>query len=93
MHAYYNTKGYRELYDHACAHPDDIQTLEDLRKLPFIEKEMIRDRLEDFSVPRLDGTYITTGETQGFHLGPIVSLKRLQRKLASKEHQYARVGW
>jgi len=92
-HAYFNTKGYRELYDQTGVHPDDIRTLEDLRKFPFVEKEIIRDRLEDFSAPMPERTYVTTGGSTGIPFGFYREPKAFAKELASKAHQYARVGW
>ena len=92
-HAYYNTKGYRRLYDQAGVHPDDIKTPDDIRKFPFVEKEMIRDHLEDFSAPIEERTYVTTGGSTGIPFGFYREPKAFAKELASKAHQYARVGW
>lgn len=45
---------YRERMDAAGVHPDDIQTLEDVRKLPFMVKADLRDSYPDklFTVPQ-----------------------------------------
>jgi len=42
-HAYDNVPFYRQSFDKAGVHPDDIQTLEDLAKLPFTTKADLRD--------------------------------------------------
>ncbi|CAD5261137.1 MULTISPECIES: phenylacetate--CoA ligase PaaK [Halomonadaceae] len=42
-HAYDNVPFYRHSFDKAGAHPDDIQTLADLAKLPFTTKADLRD--------------------------------------------------
>ncbi|WP_141440472.1 phenylacetate--CoA ligase PaaK [Vreelandella titanicae] len=42
-HAYDNVPFYRQSFDKAGVHPDDIQTLEDLAKLPFTTKSDLRD--------------------------------------------------
>lgn len=41
-HAYENVPAYRELYDAHGVHPKDFQTLEDLGKFPFTDKEFLR---------------------------------------------------
>ncbi len=92
-YAYDNTAGYRELYESAGVKPDDIRTLEDFRQLPFIEKEMIRDRLEDFSVDVPGRQYITTGGSTGIPTGMYRDSRSFARELASKAYQYYRVGW
>ena len=41
-HAYDNVAAYSELYDAHGVGPDDLQTLEDLAKFPFTDKEFLR---------------------------------------------------
>jgi phenylacetate-CoA ligase len=40
--AYTHNQFYRQLYDEAGVRPADIQTLDDIRKLPFLEKKTVR---------------------------------------------------
>jgi phenylacetate-CoA ligase len=40
--AYHQNSFYRELYDQAGVKPSDIRHLEDIRKLPFLEKRTVR---------------------------------------------------
>lgn len=42
-HAYENVPFYRQSFDKAGVHPNDIQSLEDLAKLPFTTKADLRD--------------------------------------------------
>lgn len=92
-HAYQNTKGYCQLYDQAHVHPDDIHFLEDIRRLPFVEKAIIGDALEDFSVAMKGRSYIATGGSTGIPFGFYRDQKSFPRELASKAHQYHRIGW
>jgi phenylacetate-CoA ligase len=92
-HAYENTTGYRALYQEAGVHPSDIRSFEDFRRLPFVDKEMIRDRLEEFSAPVEGRTHITTGGSTGIPCGMYRDPQSFAKELASKAHQYARVGW
>ena len=39
---YIQNRFYRELYDEAGVKPSDIRTLEDIHKLPFLEKKTVR---------------------------------------------------
>jgi len=52
-HAYDNVSAYRELYDAHGVGPDDLQTLEDLAKFPFTDKEFLRAAypFKAFAVP------------------------------------------
>lgn len=92
-YAYENTKGYRALYDNLGIAPEAIQTVEDFRELPFVEKEMIRDNLEDFSVCVPGRSYVATGGSTGIPFGFYRTGIGFARELASKASQYYRVGW
>lgn len=68
-HAYEHTSYYRELFDKLGLIPNDIQTIDDLKKLPVLTKDIIRARFNDFvpdnidQIPhRKDSTGGTTGE-------------------------------
>jgi len=53
-HAYANQKPYRAKCDAAGVHPDDLKTLEDLRRFPFTAKSDLRDAYPFgmFAIPR-----------------------------------------
>ena len=53
-HAYENVAMFRERFDAAGVHPDDMQSLEDLAKFPFTYKNDLRDNYPFglFAVPR-----------------------------------------
>ncbi|WP_300342848.1 phenylacetate--CoA ligase PaaK [Nesterenkonia sp.] len=53
-HAYENVPAYRELYDAHGVGPGDLQSLEDLAKFPFTDKEFLRRAypFKAFAVPR-----------------------------------------
>ncbi len=53
-HAYDNVPFYRDSFDKADVHPDDLHSLEDLRKFPFTVKQDLRDNYPFgmFAVPR-----------------------------------------
>lgn len=46
-HAYEHTVYYREVFDSLGLKPEDIQHVEDLKKLPVLTKDTIRSRYED----------------------------------------------
>lgn len=92
-YAYENTKAYRALYDSFGITPEAIHAVEDFRKLPFVEKEMIRDKLEDFAVHLRGRTYITTGGSTGIPFGFYRDKIAFAKEIASKAYQYYRVGW
>lgn len=53
-HAYSNVRHYKNAFDSAGVHPDDLQSLEDLSKFPFTVKSDLRDNypFDMFAVPR-----------------------------------------
>ncbi|MFS8180607.1 phenylacetate-CoA ligase [Pseudovibrio denitrificans] len=55
-HAYENVKFYKDSFDAAGVHPDDLQSLADLAKFPFTTKQDLRDNYPFgmFAVPEED---------------------------------------
>lgn len=55
-HAYDNVAHYRQTFDEAGAHPDDLTTLDDLASFPILTKEDLRQNYPFgmFAVPRTD---------------------------------------
>jgi phenylacetate-CoA ligase len=71
-HAYENVPYYRGLFDERGLKPKDIQTFNDLRKLPYLTKEIIRQSLPDLvaqNYPKSRLQYATTGGSTGTPLG------------------------
>lgn len=65
-HAYANSPFYKASFDAAGVHPDDVTTLADIRRFPFIEKKVLRERQEAVppfgdlvAVPERDIVYIS----------------------------------
>lgn len=91
--AYAKTSGYRALFEAAGVVPEDIRSLRDLRGLPFVTKEMLRDDLHAFTATTDGCDYVTTGGSTGIPFGMYRTPRAFARELASKAHQYARRGW
>lgn len=91
--AYRNTKGYQLRFDECGVNPAEIHSIDDFRKLPFLTKEMIRDDLEHFSADLPNRHYVTTGGSTGIPTGLYRDSVAFAKELASKAHQYYRVGW
>jgi phenylacetate-CoA ligase len=92
-HAYLNTIGYRELYQRLGLSPATMVELGDLERLPFVTKELLRDNLEAFSAQWPGRARVTTGGSTGIPFGFYRDPVAFARELASKAHQYYRVGW
>jgi len=65
-HAYANSPFYKRHFDAAGVHPDDVKSLADIRRFPFIEKKVLRERQEAVppfgdlvAVPERDIVYIS----------------------------------
>lgn len=71
-HAYAHVPYYRRVFDERGLKPSNIQDFNDLRKLPCLTKETIRDNLADLrpaSYPLSRLEYTTTGGSTGIPLG------------------------
>jgi phenylacetate-CoA ligase len=91
--AYTNTTGYRKLFDDAGIVPADSHSIKDFARVPFLTKEMIRDDLDAYSADIPDRFYITTGGSTGIPTGMYRDPISFAKELASKAHQYYRIGW
>jgi len=91
--AYQRAPGYRKHFESVGLLPSEIRSTTEIRKIPFLTKEMIRDQLPDFSVD-IDGrSYVTTGGSTGIPTGMYRDPVSYAKELASKAHQYHRIGW
>ncbi len=70
-YAYRNIPAYKKRWDQAGVHPRDIDTIEDLPKLPIVTRKEIQENIKDFYLPdRVESTLQTggsTGETLNYH--------------------------
>ncbi|MFW5708795.1 MAG: phenylacetate--CoA ligase family protein [Chloroflexota bacterium] len=95
--AYTRTPFYRQLYDSHGVTPDDIQSLDDLSRLPIITKSMIRENI-DAMLP--DGTnrenlvFLTTSGSTGQPVGVFQDAGTVdQVELAFIHRQWAWAGY
>lgn len=64
-HAYEHTTYYRELFDSLGLLPSDICCIDDLQKLPIIDKEIIRKRYQDLIPDNISELSYRKGRTGG----------------------------
>lgn len=64
-HAYLHTQHYREAFDRIGLHPEDIRTLEDLRKVPILPRELAQSTVAQRTAtwPEVAVTKTTSGST------------------------------
>jgi len=91
-HAYENAPYYRRVFDERALKPKDIQDFHDLRKLPYLTKEIIRENLPDLVARNYDRSkleYVITGGSTGIPLG----FYRERGVTNPKEHAFIRTLW
>lgn len=72
IHSYEHVPYYQKLFDTIGFSPYDFKDFEDLQKIPFLTKEIIRENLQDLKAqdyPEYAFTYMTTGGTTARPLG------------------------
>jgi len=71
QHAYEHVPYYTKVFDTLGLTPNNIQSLKDLQKLPFLTKEVIREHIEDLKAtnyPKSKFEYTRTGGSTGYPL-------------------------
>ncbi|RLF52064.1 MAG: phenylacetate--CoA ligase family protein, partial [Thermoplasmata archaeon] len=71
-HAYKNVPYYNKLFKKAGLKPRDVSSIDDLKKLPFLTKQIVQENREDLKAqnyPEYKFDYIKTGGSTGFPLG------------------------
>lgn len=80
-HAVSNSKFYREFYKHVDL--ESIQTINDLKKLPVLEKETVRERSQDiYTVPEEHAIPSNTSGTSGIPLRVLYTKEDVQKRMA-----------
>lgn len=92
-YAFNKSKGYKKLFTEHGINVKDLDSLKDITKIPFTTKEMFRDKYEEFSTQIKERFYTTTSGSTGIPLGMYRDPISFAKELASKAHQYERVGW
>lgn len=94
--AYYYTSFYKEKYDKAKFHPEDLNSLDDISKIPLLAKDEVRHHSKDMVDKRVDINSLYKGYTSGT-TGKALELyhdkKTTAREWASICYQWARVGY
>ena len=94
--AYYKTVFYKEKYDSAGFHPSMLNSISDLKKIPILTKDEIRNNSKkmvrsDVSISHLKKAY--TSGTTGKTLEIYEDDKTRLRELASIFYQWKRIGY
>ncbi len=95
-HAFDSVPGYQQLYRESGVTPGDINALSDIRRLPFVSKELLRDNIDDFTsraVPQWKRLYRTTGGSTGIPFGFYLMQEDIEREMAFLHSAWSRAGW
>jgi phenylacetate-CoA ligase len=87
-----NSEFYKELYKDVEI--DSIKTINDLKKLPIIDKESLRENIDDvFTIPKWEAVEGHTGGTTGKSLVVLFTPKDMMKRMALLDHFKKRVGF
>lgn len=91
-YAYENSSFYKELYRNIDI--QSIKQLSDIKKLPIIDKEMIRENINQVNtVERMGAVEGHTGGTTGKSLVVLMTLEDMMKRMAMLDHFKSRVGF
>jgi len=94
--AYERTKFYRRMFDSVGFHPRDLKSLDDMNKLPTIDKQVVDENLLDMctkSVEDRDVDFGSTGGTSGAPLHFYLSASRSAIEYAYLTTSWGRIGY
>lgn len=95
-YAYEHTQYYRNLFDKHNIKPWDVQSLDDMKKIPVLTKDIVRDNLQDMIsdvIPKDKLIYVTTGGSTGKPLGFYISKEVDTKRLAFEWLHWNRMGY
>ncbi len=91
-YAYENSPFYREFYKDVDI--SAINTVEDLKKLPILPKELVRANIEKmYTIPMSEGTVSNTSGTTGTSMTFVYTREDHQRRLAYLDHFKSALGF
>jgi phenylacetate-CoA ligase len=89
--AFEKSKFYRRMFDSVGFHPEDFKTLDNMNKLPTIEKQVVIENISDMctkDIRAIDVDYGSTGGTSGTPIGFYMNADR-----SPAEYGYLVVSW
>lgn len=94
--AYERTRFYRRAFDGVHFQPTDLQSLDDMSRLPTIDKQIVRENLPDLctkSVRDIDVDFASTGGKSGEPLDFYVNASRTSVEYAHLTTSWERAGY
>lgn len=87
-----HSRFYQKLYEGIDI--DSISTIQDLKKLPIVDKEMLRSNIDEVvTIPRRGAVVGHTGGTTGKSLVVFSTKEDMMKRMAMLDHFKARVGF
>ncbi len=94
--AYNNTDGYRQLFDEANVTSRDINSLEDIKQLPFTDKALLRDNIQAFTVkPKITRDIVksSTGGSTGIPFSFYADRENSEAEYGFMYNAWELIGW
>lgn len=95
-YAYSNTIYYKKVFDNLKCSVNDINDLKDIQKLPFIDKETVKNNYDDMiakTYPKNKTFVVTTGGTSGEPMQFLQSKNVWSKELAFVNNYFSRYGY
>lgn len=94
VHAYHHTVFYRELMDSCGFDPEEVSAPGDLKKLPILTKELLKDNYERLQADDIDNFYdVRTGGTTGEPTHVLMEKNAIYREWAFTYHYWSKFGY
>ncbi|UCH14159.1 MAG: phenylacetate--CoA ligase family protein [Bacteroidales bacterium] len=96
-HSYKNVPYYHDLFNRENISPDDIKKLEDIKKIPYLTKDIIRENIDRIISPTVPKKYIKnvlSGGTSGLPLEFYLDKRTSSPiEMAYIQHLWKRIGF
>ena len=96
-HAYDHTQYYKSKFGSIACRPEDINTLEDFRKMPFLTKDDVKNNLYELKATNMPAKHIRYGTTGGSTGNPVGfyerKIEREKIELAFNHTLFGRIGY
>lgn len=94
QHAYDHTVYYKNLFDSLALKPADIQTIEDLKKLPVLTKKDLQEHYAELQADDITDFYeVSTGGTTGKPTHVLMERDAIWREWAFAYHYWSKFGY
>lgn len=89
--AYERAAFYRNLFDSVGFHPGDLRSLEDMNRLPLIDKQLVIENVSEMCTRSVNGRNVDFGSTGGTSRTPLHFY--LDANRSSVEYAYLTTSW